>query len=207
MGALEGLTALLGAALIVVEALIALVAALFGLLAFAARSLVLIIVVIVILLVAVPVIQLQSKGVETVVETMVTVVYPAYVNDIRPIAAVIVEVLNPVLCWTNAVTSYTTNVIRQVIYPTIKECGVRKLAGDIGTLLKYVGLDLIVFFANGSSLRSYADFCASAPLRKPLPKTGSICTCARAAIWKHCARASHPEPHPGRASHDPAHHL
>jgi len=163
MGALEGLTALLGAALIVVEALIALVAALFGLLAFAARSLVLIIVVIVILLVAVPVIQLQSKGVETVVETMVTVVYPAYVNDIRPIAAVIVEVLNPVLCWTNAATSFTTNAIRQVIYPTIKECGVRKLAGDFGTLLKYVGLDLIVFFANGSFLRSYADFSRVSP--------------------------------------------
>ena len=158
-----GIAGLLGALGLIVGALFALVAAIFSVLALVFRALPFIIVSLSLLLAAMIIIPLQSQGVETVVETLVTVVYPTWHNDIRPIVVALVEVLDPVLCWTNAATSYLTNVIRNVIYPTIQECGVKTIFSDFATFLKYVGLDLVVFFANGSFLTSYADFSRVTP--------------------------------------------
>jgi hypothetical protein len=157
------LTALAGALWGVVQGAGAVIAAVFGLLSLALSSWRFLLTVFAMIVVTVVAGRLQSKGAETVVEAMVTVAYPVYSEDIRPIAVMLVELLDPVLCWTNAATSYVSNVLRDVVFPTMKECGIRTIARDAVTFLKYVALDVVVFFANGSFMTRYADFSRISP--------------------------------------------
>ncbi len=109
-------------------------------------------------LLSVPITQYGDAAVESAVQGMVTTVHPLYINTLRPILSLGQTVYNPLICWWNALNWWGSGMIREVLWPTLRDCGGRPLFSAAGDFIKAVGSDVLVFLASGRFLTEYASF-------------------------------------------------
>lgn len=140
------------------QALLGILSAVIGIISSILSSLPLLLVAIAITLVMIPWVRYHDKAIEEFELGMRGTAYPIFRDVIRDVINLLRRIYNPVICWWNAGAWWGYGMVRDVIYPTIKQCGVKPLILALEEFIKDVSVDLIYYLASGHFLTSYADF-------------------------------------------------
>ncbi len=155
LGNLMGLGTALAA---VLQAVLGTVFAIFGVLSSLISALPLILIALVVTAAMLPWIVYHDNFIEQAELAVRGTVYPIWRDHIRDIVNFVRELYNPVICWWNALNWWGYGMIREVLLPTILQCGVRPLFFGAGAFVKAVGEDILLYLGNGSFLTQDADF-------------------------------------------------
>lgn len=163
MAVANGVLTLLSALASVLSAVLTFVFAVFGVVATLLSSLRLILMALLLTLIMMPVVRYGDRAIETTVHAMTSVVEPFWAETGRPVGEVVQSIFNPLVCWFNALNWWGYGMVREVIWPTARDCGVVKLFKAAGVFLKTIGQDILLYFLSGRFMTQYADFTRITP--------------------------------------------
>jgi hypothetical protein len=155
-GAMQSTTGFFISLIYVVTSAFSVVAALGSLLATLVTALPLILGFVAITAVMLPYVKYHDQVFEEADLFMRTQVYPVWRDTVRPIADVVRDVYNPIVCWWNAANWWGYGMTRQVIWPTIMDCGVTAIATELGSLLLAVVEEVVIPLVTGQFLTQYS---------------------------------------------------
>lgn len=99
------------------------------------------------------VISYGDVAVENVEFGMRCRVFPFYTESVRPILAGIIQpFFNELICWWNAFVWFPYGVIREVIFPTARDCG---FVSSVSALADFIGTVLVDVFINYLATREF----------------------------------------------------
>lgn len=88
---------------------------------------------------------------------------PIWRDDVRDFADAVRRIWNPLICWWDGAGWWTMAIFREVLIPTIRECGVRPVFQKVFPLLKFIALDLVVPLVSARWLREFISFSRITP--------------------------------------------
>jgi hypothetical protein len=163
MAVINGVLAVGMAVMGVLTALVTFVFAVCGIVVTIMSSLRIILLAALLTFVMMPYVRYGDRAVENAVHAMTSVVYPIWIDTIRPIADVIRSALNPLTCWFNAFEWWGYGMVREVLWPTARDCGVVALFRAAAVFVKAVFTDIVVYMLSARFLTEYADFTSISP--------------------------------------------
>lgn len=92
-----------------------------------------------------------------------TQVYPVWRDTLRPVAELIRDVYNPTICWWNGANWWGYGMVRQVIWPTVRDCGVSGLATKVGTFLLAFVEEVFIPLISGQFINQYTTWTQTIP--------------------------------------------
>lgn len=158
-----GLLGLAGGLAYVLQGLLSVVSAIFGVLSSLYSLLPFLIVALVVTAIYLPITIYGSSAIEQGELALRSTVYPIYRDDVRPFLNFLRSIYDILVCWYNSIVWWSYGVIREVIWPVVRMCGVRDLLRNTGYFIKYLGFDLILHIVSGAFFRSDADFSRISP--------------------------------------------
>jgi phage-related protein len=90
-------------------------------------------------------------------------VYPVWRDTVRDIANLVRQIWNPLICWFNALNWWGYGMVREVIFPVVRRCGIKQVLVDLGIFLRFVAEDGILPIANGSFMTEDISFARITP--------------------------------------------
>ena len=110
-----------------------------------------------------------------------TVLKPLWRDDLRDFGDIVRQIWNATICWWDGAGWWFMAIFREVLFPTIRNCGVKPFFRSIFPLIKVVAQDLVVFTVSGGWLNGYVSFARIGPAAITLFQewiTLYTCTCS-----------------------------
>jgi hypothetical protein len=152
-----------GAVAVVLQAILSVIFSIFGVLASLMSALPVILIGLGVTLAMLPWVVYHDSIIEQVELAARGTIYPIWRDYIREIVVFLREIYDPLICWWNALNWWGYGMVREVLLPTIRECGIRPLFQTAGSLVQSIGHDIVLFIASGRFLTEFADFSRITP--------------------------------------------
>lgn len=136
---------------------------------------------IVITLLSWPWVQYHDEFIERAEHFHRTTIKPLWRDDVRDFFDIGRQIWNATICWWNGAGQWFMGIFREVLFPTIRTCGVKPFFRSIFPLIKFIAQDLVVFTVSGGWLNGYVSFARIGPAGITLFQewiTLYTCTCS-----------------------------
>lgn len=110
-----------------------------------------------------PWIQYHDQAIERLEHVHRTTIRPIWRDDVRDFFDIGRQTYNALICWWDGAGWWVMAIFREVLFPTIRECGIKPLFQSIFPLIKVTAQDLVLFTVSGKWLREYVSFARIAP--------------------------------------------
>lgn len=113
--------------------------------------------------VAWPVTQYHDFFVENAESFQRGTLKPLWVDDVRDFVDLVREAWNALICWWNGLGAWIMGMIREVLVPTIFDCGVTPFFRAVFVFVRVVAQDMLVYVLGGGWTTEPADFSRITP--------------------------------------------
>lgn len=90
-------------------------------------------------------------------------VYPIWIESVQEVFSLARQLFNALICWWDAFVWWTTGLLRYVIFPTARECGIRPILTKAAVFIRVFVQDYVVVIISGRFRYQYADFSRITP--------------------------------------------
>lgn len=102
---------------------------------------------------------------------MRTDIYPLWQDPVGPWVSIFRRLVNGLICWWDAVTFWITGMLRYVLFPTLRECGVKPLILAGVNFAQAVMEDYVIHIVSGRFRMELVDFSRISPAGRTLFQT------------------------------------
>lgn len=104
-----------------------------------------------------------DKWAEDIEHALRADIYPIWVEDVREWFSLGRDLYNALICWWDAATWWIVGLLRNVLFPTARECGLKPIVVKVATFIKVVMQDYVVVIISGRFRYQFADFSRISP--------------------------------------------
>ena len=154
----RGTLNLLGAGAYVLQAILSVIATIFGILSIFVSSLPVIIFALIVTAGMMPWVRYHDRWIEQAEIGMRSTIFPAYNETVREFLNLFRRIYNPLICWWNAFNWWGYGMIREVLFPTIRMCGIKQLLINVAYFVEAVAEDFLLHIVSGAFWNTDADY-------------------------------------------------
>jgi hypothetical protein len=104
-----------------------------------------------------------DKWAEDAEHAMRVDVYPIWLESVQEVFSLARQLFNALICWWDAFTWWTMGLLRHVLFPTARECGLRPILTKAAVFIRVTVQDYVVVIISGRFRYQYADFSRITP--------------------------------------------
>jgi hypothetical protein len=90
-------------------------------------------------------------------------IYPIWLEDVKDLFSLARQLFNNLICWWDAFTWWFVGLLRQVLFPTARECGLRPILTKAAVFIRVFVVDYVVVIISGQFRTQLADFSRISP--------------------------------------------
>lgn len=90
-------------------------------------------------------------------------VYPIWIESIQEVFSLARQLFNALICWWDAFVWWLAGLLRYVIFPTARECGIRPILTKAAVFIRVFVQDYVVVIISGRFRYQFADFSRISP--------------------------------------------
>jgi hypothetical protein len=155
---LTGGLQLLGAGAYVLQGILSVFSTLVGIISILVSSMPILILALIVTATMLPWVRYHDRWIEQAEIGMRGTIFPVYKDTVRDFLNLGRRLYNPLICWWNGLNWWGYSMVREVLFPVIRMCGVKQLVINFAFFVAAVAEDFLLHIVSGAFWDSDADF-------------------------------------------------